>query len=85
MIGFDWLQQEGVCGSPRHGSPSEELVAREIHGRSAREGGPLVRVNSASIHKELFESEFFDDALTFEAARCGSLRQAWMPAALNDS
>jgi len=61
------------------------LVAREIHGRSAREGGPLVRVNSASIHKELFESEFFDDAPTFEAARCGSLRQARMPAALNDS
>src|SRR5512136_828257 len=37
----------------------KELVAREIHRRSHRKDGPLVRVNCASIPKELFESEFF--------------------------
>ena len=37
----------------------KELVAREIHGRSPRADGPLVKVNCASIPKELFESEFF--------------------------
>jgi PAS domain S-box-containing protein len=37
----------------------KELVAREIHARSPRAAGPLVRVNCASIPKELFESEFF--------------------------
>lgn len=37
----------------------KELVAREIHGRSPRSDGPLVKVNCASIPKELFESEFF--------------------------
>jgi transcriptional regulator with GAF, ATPase, and Fis domain len=35
------------------------LVAREIHRRSPRHERPLVRVNCASIPKELFESEFF--------------------------
>ena len=37
----------------------KELVAREIHGRSQRADRPLVKVNCASIPKELFESEFF--------------------------
>ncbi|MDH3746641.1 MAG: sigma 54-interacting transcriptional regulator [Gammaproteobacteria bacterium] len=37
----------------------KELVAREIHLRSPRGEGPLVKVNCASIPKELFESEFF--------------------------
>ncbi len=37
----------------------KELVAREIHRRSPRHERPLVRVNCASIPKELFESEFF--------------------------
>ena len=37
----------------------KELVAHEIHRRSARTDGPLVRVNCASIPRELFESEFF--------------------------
>ena len=37
----------------------KELVAHEIHRRSARTEGPLVRVNCASIPRELFESEFF--------------------------
>jgi transcriptional regulator with GAF, ATPase, and Fis domain len=37
----------------------KELVAREIHRRSQRKTRPLVRVNCASIPKELYESEFF--------------------------
>ena len=37
----------------------KELIARAIHEQSARREGPLVRVNCASIPRELFESEFF--------------------------
>lgn len=37
----------------------KELVAHAIHVRSPRADGPLVKVNCASIPKELFESEFF--------------------------
>lgn len=37
----------------------KELVAHAIHIRSSRATGPLVKVNCASIPKELFESEFF--------------------------
>jgi transcriptional regulator with GAF, ATPase, and Fis domain len=37
----------------------KELVAREIHHRSRRKDKPLIRVNCASIPKELYESEFF--------------------------
>jgi len=37
----------------------KELVARAIHARSQRAEAPLVKVNCASIPKELFESEFF--------------------------
>jgi transcriptional regulator with GAF, ATPase, and Fis domain len=37
----------------------KELVAHAIHARSGREDAPLVKVNCASIPKELFESEFF--------------------------
>jgi len=63
----------------------KELVAREIHRRSARKDKPLVRVNCASIPKELFESEFFghvrgsftgaikDRAGRFETAEGGTL------------
>jgi transcriptional regulator with GAF, ATPase, and Fis domain len=63
----------------------KELVAREIHRRSRRKDGPLVRVNCASIPRELFESEFFghvkgaftgalkDRAGRFETAEGGSL------------
>jgi transcriptional regulator with GAF, ATPase, and Fis domain len=63
----------------------KELVAREIHHRSARKDKPLVRVNCASIPKELFESEFFghvrgsftgaikDRAGRFETAEGGTL------------
>jgi PAS domain S-box-containing protein len=37
----------------------KELVAHAIHVHSPRVDGPLVKVNCASIPKELFESEFF--------------------------
>ncbi len=63
----------------------KELVAHEIHRRSLRKDGPLVRVNCASIPRELFESEFFghvkgaftgaikDRAGRFETAENGTL------------
>jgi len=37
----------------------KELVACAIHQQSPRRGSPFVRVNCASIPRELFESEFF--------------------------
>ena len=37
----------------------KEMVARAIHDKSERVNKPLVKVNCASIPKELFESEFF--------------------------
>jgi transcriptional regulator with GAF, ATPase, and Fis domain len=63
----------------------KELVAHEIHRRSARRDGPSVRVNCASIPRELFESEFFghvrgsftgamrDRAGRFETAEGGTI------------
>ncbi|MDB6065387.1 MAG: fhlA 1 [Pedosphaera sp.] len=37
----------------------KELIARAIHERSQRGGRALVKVNCASVPRELFESEFF--------------------------
>ncbi|GAB7023824.1 sigma-54-dependent Fis family transcriptional regulator [Salidesulfovibrio brasiliensis] len=37
----------------------KELVARELHQRSSRKSKPLIKVNCASVPKELFASEFF--------------------------
>lgn len=63
----------------------KELIAREIHNRSPRAKGPMVKVNCASIPRELYESEFFghvkgaftgairDRAGRFEAAHGGTL------------
>lgn len=63
----------------------KELVAHEIHRRSRRKDKSLIRVNCASIPKELYESEFFghakgaftgaikDRAGRFEAAEGGTL------------
>ena len=63
----------------------KELIAREIHRRSNRKDKPLIRVNCASIPKELYESEFFghvkgaftgafkDRIGRFEAANSGTL------------
>ena len=63
----------------------KELVAREIHRHSKRKDHPLVRVNCASIPRELYESEFFghvkgaftgalkDRAGRFQAADGGTL------------
>jgi transcriptional regulator with GAF, ATPase, and Fis domain len=63
----------------------KELVAREIHNRSPRRERPMVKVNCASIPRELYESEFFGHAKgaftgavssragRFEAANRGTL------------
>jgi transcriptional regulator with GAF, ATPase, and Fis domain len=63
----------------------KELVAHEIHRRSQRRDKPLVRVNCASVPKDLFESEFFghtrgaftgaikDRAGRFETAEGGTI------------
>jgi transcriptional regulator with GAF, ATPase, and Fis domain len=63
----------------------KELVARELHRRSRRSERPLIRVNCASVPRELYESEFFghvkgaftgaikDRAGRFEAADGGTL------------
>ena len=63
----------------------KELIAKEIHKQSRRAGKPLIRVNCASIPKELYESEFFghvkgaftgafkDRVGRFEAADGGTL------------
>ncbi|MBC8285009.1 MAG: sigma 54-interacting transcriptional regulator, partial [Nitrospinae bacterium] len=37
----------------------KELIANEIHKRSPRSSRPLIRVNCASIPRDLYESEFF--------------------------
>jgi two-component system nitrogen regulation response regulator NtrX len=37
----------------------KELIAREIHERSKRSGGPFVKVNCAAIPEELIEAELF--------------------------
>ena len=37
----------------------KELVARAVHALSARRDQPIIKVNCASIPRELFESEFF--------------------------
>jgi len=37
----------------------KELIARSIHERSRRHDRPMIKVNCASIPRELFESEFF--------------------------
>lgn len=37
----------------------KELIARAIHEKSQRSDKPLIKVNCASIPRELFESEFF--------------------------
>jgi len=58
-------QIEAVAATPVsvlvHGESGvgKEMVARAIHEKSDRVGKPLVRVNCASIPKDLFESEFF--------------------------
>jgi transcriptional regulator with GAF, ATPase, and Fis domain len=63
----------------------KELVAHEVHRRSRRSEHPLIRVNCASVPRELYESEFFghvkgaftgaikDRAGRFEAAHGGTL------------
>jgi transcriptional regulator with GAF, ATPase, and Fis domain len=58
-------QIEAVAGTPANvlilgeSGVGKEMVARAIHDRSERADKPLVKVNCASIPRELFESEFF--------------------------
>lgn len=58
-------QIEAVAGTPANvlvlgeSGVGKEMVARAIHATSDRADKPLVKVNCASIPKELFESEFF--------------------------
>jgi PAS domain S-box-containing protein len=58
-------QIEAVAETPAsvliHGESGvgKEMIARAIHTRSNRAHKPLVKVNCASIPKDLFESEFF--------------------------
>jgi len=49
----------------------KELVAREIHERSLRRHKAMIRVNCASIPRDLFESEFFGHV---KGAFTGALR-----------
>jgi formate hydrogenlyase transcriptional activator len=37
----------------------KELMARALHEQSPRKDGPLIKVNCASVPRDLFESEFF--------------------------
>ena len=71
-----------ITGESRTG---KELIAREIHNRSLRKRRTLIKVNCASIPKELYESESFghikgaftsavkDRAGRFEMAEGGTL------------
>lgn len=49
----------------------KELVARELHRQSRRGDRPLIRVNCASVPRELYESEFFGHA---KGAFTGAIR-----------
>lgn len=40
----------------------KELIARALHERSRRREGPMIKVNCASVPRDLFESEFFGHA-----------------------
>ena len=59
------VQVEAVARTPAsvlilgESGVGKELVARAIHAQSERAASPLVKVNCASVPKELFESEFF--------------------------
>ncbi|WP_406696990.1 sigma 54-interacting transcriptional regulator [Singulisphaera sp. Ch08] len=40
----------------------KELIARALHEQGGRRNGPMIKVNCASVPRELFESEFFGHA-----------------------
>lgn len=59
------VQIEAVAATPANvliygeSGTGKELTARAIHNRSQRSKKPLIKVNCATIPKDLFESEFF--------------------------
>ncbi len=59
------VQIEAVASTPANvliygeSGTGKELTARAIHNRSPRSKSPLIKVNCATIPKDLFESEFF--------------------------
>ena len=59
------VQIEAVAATPANvliygeSGTGKELTARAIHNRSQRSNKPLIKVNCATIPKDLFESEFF--------------------------
>lgn len=59
------LQIDAVANTPAtvlilgESGVGKEMIARAVHTRSDRAEKPLVKVNCASIPKDLFESEFF--------------------------
>lgn len=54
----------------------KELVARAIHGASARKAGPFVAVNSAAITPERMEIELFGTEANGAERKVGALEQA---------
>jgi two-component system nitrogen regulation response regulator NtrX len=63
-----------IAGSPGSG---KELVARAIHGQSARSSGPFVTLNAAAITPDNMEAELFGVEANGEGGRrTGALEEA---------
>ncbi len=63
-----------ISGAPGAG---KELVARTIHGLSARSGGPFVAINAATITPDTMESELFGvEGADNRGRKVGALEEA---------